>query len=387
MKEFIPYSRQTIEADDVSAVLHSVTQNYLTTGPRVEEFEEALAHYTGAEYAVVCNNATAGLHLSCLALDVTSSSVGVTSPITFLSSANCFEFCGAQTDFVDVDDSTVCLDLDKLEERCRRSRVDVVVAVSFAGVCYPHQDLWRLAQQYGFKVIEDAAHSLGSSYECGEKQLKSASCSHSDLAVLSFHPVKNITTGEGGAVLTNSKELADRVRKLRSHGMRRAAADAEEPWRYDMETLGWNYRLTDVQCALGIQQLRKLDRFVSERLRRYRRYQEKLAHLEEYLRLPQEPNAQAPAYHLYIVRFKEGATRRKQVYTELKTLGICCQVHYLPVYLQPYYKKRYGFESGYCPNAETYYEECLSLPLYPELSDEEQERVIVALENACSRPL
>jgi UDP-4-amino-4,6-dideoxy-N-acetyl-beta-L-altrosamine transaminase len=387
MKKIIPYSKQKINEEDISAVVDSLRSDYLTTGPRVEEFEEALAKKLGVKYAISCSNATAGLHLSCLALNLGKSSQGLTSPITFVASANCLEYTGAQTDFIDIEDETLCLDPQKLEERCKRSRVDVVIPVSFAGIACKLSDIAFLANKYGFKIIEDAAHSLGTTYQVSEDEFYSGGCAHSDLAVVSFHPVKNITTGEGGAVLTNSSDLAARVKCLRSHGMKRFSPDHEEPWGYEVVTLGLNYRLTDIQSALGLSQLQKLDYFGTLRRERFSLYQELLTTLSEQLILPATVKDQRPVYHLYTLRFREGRARRKFVYEYLRKEGVLTQVHYIPVHLQPYYVNKYGYSTGLCPIAENYYNQCLSLPLYPDLSLQEQKYVVELVKQACAQTL
>ncbi len=375
----IPYSRQNIDHDDIEQVILALGSDFLTTGPAVKAFEDALCITTGAKHAVACSNGTTALHLACLALNFTKPPRAVTSPITFLASANCVEYCGGQVDFCDIDPNTLCLSPQRLEEYCKENGPpDLVVPVDFAGLPADLPAIWELAKQYGFKVIEDAAHSLGSNYMDKGIKYSCGSCAHSDLATLSFHPVKNITTGEGGAVLTNDDSLAANLRSLRSHGMTKepsALSRREGPWYYEMQRLGFNYRITDLQCALGSSQLKKLESFKFERQRLTKAYDMGFSGIKGVLR---PPHWLAPdsCPHIYPLQFLAGADTRLFAYESLAKLGIMGQVHYFPIHLQPYYMNKYGYIQGKCPHSEAYYSRCLSLPLYPGLNEEVQSEVI-----------
>jgi len=370
----IPYSHQLIDENDIKAVAKVLRDDFITTGPVAEQFEQDLCALTGAKHAIVCSNGTTALHLACLALNIDQHSLGVTSPITFLSSANCIEFCGGSADFVDIDRETLCLSPEHLEEYCKNVAVpDVVIPVDFAGVPADLPAIWALSAKYGFKVIEDAAHSIGSTYTHDGSVSHCGGCAHSDLAVFSFHPVKTITTGEGGAVLTNDDKMAERIRRMRSHGIERTPnllGRNDGPWYYETSELNFNYRITDFQCALGISQLRKLSEFKRRRKEIVDTYNDAF-NGNRALIVPKEPENASVCYHLYPLQFKEGNETRYRVFKEMSDNGIFCQIHYIPVYWQPYYSKKYGYPVGKCPEAESYYSGCLSLPLYPALKDDE----------------
>jgi len=378
----IPYGRQSIDSRDISAVDAVLRSDWLTCGPKVEEFEAALRSVTGARFAVACSNGTAALHLACLALDIVENDPGVTSPITFLASANCIEFRGGKTDFVDIDPARLCLSPQRLEEYCDNVAVPrVVVPVDFAGIPADLPAIWKSAKSHGFAVIEDAAHALGSAYTHEGATHRCGSCAHSDLAILSFHPVKTITTGEGGAITTNSEELARRLRLFRSHGMTKDPAILtrnDGPWYYEMHELGYNYRITDIQCALGVSQLARLPEFKKRRQEIVRRYNAAFRNDARFI-LPPWPDGVDPCQHLYPLQFAAGSAARAHAYEALKAAGIGTQVHYVPVYLQPYYSRKYGYKAGKCPAAEKYYSGCLSLPLFPGMKDEDVEKVIAAV--------
>ncbi len=383
----IPYGRQSISEADISAVVAVLRSDFLTQGPAVERFERALAQACDAPHAVAVANATAGLHLACLALGLGPGDALWTSPNTFLASANCGRYCGAEVDFVDIDPRTYNLDVTALAKKLAATpaarRPKVVVPVHFAGQAPDLVGLARLAREYGFRVIEDASHAVGARYQgqpvgCGE---------HSDFTIFSFHPVKIITTGEGGAILTRNPELAARVARLRSHGMVRDPAAMTEPthgpWYYQQQELGWNYRLTDLQAALGASQLERLGTFVQRRRQLAERYGRLLAPLP--VELPwQHPDTES-AFHLYVIRLQLGRIRRthRQVFEELRAQGIGVQLHYIPVHLQPYYRDR-GFQSGDFPVAEAYYQEAISLPLYADLTDAQQDQVVAVLSGILS---
>jgi len=377
--KIISYGKQWIFEEDFSSIEDVLKSDFLTTGPIASQFEKELCKLTGAKHAIVCANGTAALHLACLALGISKGDLGYTSPNTFLASSNCVEFCGGESDFIDIDMDSLCLSPEKLENYCKENLPPkVIIPVDFSGVPSNLPQIKKVADKYNAFVIEDAAHSIGSSYTYEGKTYMCGSCSHSDLAIFSFHPVKTITTGEGGAVLTNNDELADRVRMLCSHGIVRCQDLKEEkdgPWYYEMTEMGYNYRITDFQCALGISQLNRIAEFKKRRLEIVERYNEAFKNIPELL-LPRYPKGSSVCPHLYPVQFSEGSDKRFEVYQKLREDKIFCQIHYIPVYWQPYYKNKYGFEKGKCPNAELYYSRCLSLPLYPALNNEELSFII-----------
>lgn len=377
----IPYGRQDIQDEDIAAVAAVLRSDWLTQGPLVPRFEEAVARRCGGAYGVAVNSATSALHLACLALGLGPGDRLWTSPITFVASANCARYCGAEVDFVDIDPRTCNLSVDALVAKLAAAErtgglPKVVVPVHFAGQSCDMRAIHALSQQYGFRIIEDASHAIGGRYQgnpIGGGQF-------ADITVFSFHPVKIITTGEGGMALTNDADLAERMRRLRSHGIvRDAVAQVREgPWYYEQVDLGYNYRLTDIQAALGLSQLTRLDAYVAARRQLADRYDELLAGL------PLDPPGRGPdadsAWHLYVVRLHD-ETCRRAVFEYLREAGIGVNVHYIPVYHQPDYR-RLGFLPGYCPTAEAYYAGAITLPLYPTLTLAEQDRVAAMLREA-----
>jgi UDP-4-amino-4,6-dideoxy-N-acetyl-beta-L-altrosamine transaminase len=377
--DFISYGRQWVTEEDIAAVAEVLRSPFLTTGPIAADFENELCHVAGVRHAIVCSNGTAALHLACLGLGIGEDDLGITTPITFLASANCVEFCKGRVDFVDIDPATLCLSPEKLEEYCRNVAIPkVVIPVDFAGVPCDLPAIYGLSKRFGFRVIEDAAHSLGSSYEWEGRRISCGACVHSDVAIFSFHPVKTITCGEGGAVLTNDNSVAERIRRMRSHGVERNTdllTRNDGPWYYEMSELNYNFRITDFQCALGNSQLKRLKYFKERRQEIFDRYNAAFRGFDELI-LPPSHKDCSVCYHLYVLQFKNGMGLRAKVYQELLKRNIFCQIHYIPVYWQPYYKNKYGYPEGKCPNAETYYSRCLSLPLYPALGDDEVDYII-----------
>lgn len=378
-RKSISYGHQCIDETDIEEVAKVLRSDFITTGPVSVEFENELCELTGAKHAIACSNGTTALHLACLALGIGEDSLGVTSPITFLSSANCVEFCNGRVDFIDIDRKSLCLSPDRLEEYCESVAVpELVIPVDFAGVPADLPSIWDLANRYGFKVIEDAAHSIGSTYTHNGMIHYCGGCVHADMSIFSFHPVKTITTGEGGAVLTNNDEMADKIRRMRSHGVERDSnllGRNDGPWYYEMDDLNFNYRITDFQCALGKSQLRKLPQFKRRRKDIVDRYNAAFKG-NPGLITPEEPEDASVCYHLYPLQFAGGHKIRYKVFTRLHALNIFCQIHYIPVYWQPYYHKKYNFQIGKCQEAEAYYARCLSLPLYPALEDGEVDFII-----------
>lgn len=384
----IPYGHQDVNQADIDAVVEVLHSDWLTQGPTISCFERKVAEYCGVQYAVALSSATAALHLACLAADLGAQDWLWTSPNTFVASANCGRYCGAQVDFVDIDPLSYNLSIERLEAQLIQAESDhklpkVVVPVHFAGQSCEMDKIAELAQRYHFTVIEDASHALGGHY-LGKKV---GSCAFSDMTVLSFHPVKIITTGEGGMILTNRLDLYEKLLRLRSHGVTRDPQQmtiaSPGAWYYQQIDLGYNYRLTDLQAALGISQLARLDQFVTRRRALVARYQQHFAHLP--LILPQEYAGVYSAYHLYVIKLKldEISKTRRQVFDELRAANILVNVHYIPVHTQPYYQQL-GFKVGDFPNAEQYYEAAISLPLFPSLTDAEQDQVITAVQQALS---
>lgn len=381
----IPYGRQDIRDEDIAAVAAVLRSDWLTQGPAVPRFEAAVAGLCGAVHAVAANSATSSLHLACLALGLQAGDRLWTTPNTFVASANCGRYCGAAVDFVDIDRVSLNLDPAALAAKLERAAQTgclpkIVVAVDFAGESCDMAAIAALAGQYGFRVIEDASHAIGGRYQgrrIGDGR-------HADITVFSFHPVKIITTGEGGMALCNDAALAERMACLRSHGIRRDAATqaAEGPWYYEQTELGFNYRMTDMQAALGLAQLARLDDYVAARRRLADRYDRLLAGLP--VQTPRRAAQTDSAWHLYVIRLDDAVLAgpgRRAVFERLRAAGIGVNVHYIPVHLQPDYR-RLGFAAGDYPVAEDYYARAITLPLYPGLSDAEQERVVGELRAA-----
>ena len=382
----IPYGKQTISEADIAAVVRVLHSDYLTQGSQVPAFESSLKNYCGAAHAVAVCNATAALHIACQALGLGKGDILWTTPITFVASANCALYCGATVDFVDIDPQTLNLSIPLLAEKLAAAQVSgclpkIIIPVHLCGEPCDMAALHQLAQQYGFKIIEDASHAIGASYHGG----KVGNCQYSDITVFSFHPVKIITTAEGGACLTNSPELADTLARLRSHGITRnpdeMTHEADGAWYYQQIDLGYNYRMTELQAALGASQMTRLDEFVARRHTLAARYDDLLADLP--LILPYRNPANQSALHLYPVQVQpESGKTRRQIFDYLRAHGIGVNVHYIPVHTQPYYRQRFGFKSGDFPNAEAYYSRAISLPLYFSLSEDEQDTVVATLKQA-----
>ena len=380
-KKNINYSRQSVSDEDKEAVLNILNSEFLTQGPVVPEFEKALIKVVGAKHGVAVNSATSALHIACLALGVGPGDRVWTSPNTFVASANCARFCGADVDFVDIDGNTGNMSVAELEKKLvlahkTSTLPKIVIPVHFAGQPTNQERIWDLAQEYGFYVIEDASHSLGSR----RRGNTVGSCVYSNITVFSFHPVKIITTGEGGMALTNDNKLSNRMLRLRSHGITR---DSEEmvsksrgPWYYEQLNLGFNYRMTDIQAALGISQLNRLTQFVARRNELSLRYDNALNKLGINRLVVTEHNYSAR--HLYVIRVP--ANQHLRIFNALQNEGIGVNLHYMPVHLQPYYRKL-GFEEGDFPESEAHGREAISLPLHPGLSEEEQQHIIEILGN------
>ena len=376
----IPYGRQHLDQADIEAVLETLKSDWLTQGPAVPNFENALAEYCEANFGVATNSATSALHIACLALDVSPGDYVWTSPNSFVASSNCALYCGAEIDFVDIDIQTGNMCINALEQKLVISEANgclpkVVIPVHFAGQPCDMAQIRALSKHYGFSVIEDASHAVGAKY----RGKFVGSCENSDICVFSFHPVKIITTMEGGMALTNNQELADKMRMLRSHGITNDPSlmteESHGPWYYQQLSLGYNYRMTDVEAALGLSQLKKLESFLEKRNVLARHYDQLLRPHSNILPLTQSIDDYS-SYHLYVVKVDSlNNDKRAKLVSELRERGIFAHVHYIPIHLQPHYKDL-GFKKGDYPNAEHYYQQAITLPLFPELTLEEAEHVV-----------
>ena len=382
----IPYGRQDITQADIDAVVDVLHSDFLTQGPQVPRFERKLADYCGAEHAVAVNSATSALHIACLALGLEPGDWLWTSPITFVASANCGLYCGAQVDFVDIDPLTFNLSSQALERKLitaeREGRLPkVVIPVHLCGQPCDMQAIHALSEKYGFRIIEDASHAIGGRY----RDEPIGNSRYSDITVFSFHPVKIITAAEGGIAVTNNAALAENMALYRSHGITRDAKQMtrtpDGPWYYEQTTLGFNYRMTELQAALGLSQLERLDSYVARRHAIVARYESLLADLPVVAQY-QHPDAHS-AYHLYVLRLQLDMIGRthQQVHETMRSLGVGVNLHYIPVHTQPYYRD-FGFKSGDFPQAEAYYAQAISLPMYPTLTDRQQQEVVDALKKS-----
>lgn len=384
----IPYGRQEITQADIEAVTAALRSDFLTQGPAVGRFENAVRERAGAAHAVAVNSATSALHIACSAVGLGPGDLLWTVPNTFVASANCGRYCGADVDFIDIDPATWNISTARLRDRLTQARTEgrvpqVVVPVHFAGQPTDQEEISEMAREFGFRIVEDASHSIGASRN-GEKV---GSCRWSDVTVFSFHPVKIITTAEGGMALTNDARLARRMASLRSHGITRDVAEFRSPpggpWAYEQHALGYNYRMTDVQAALGLSQLERLGAYVQRRNVLARRYDALLSGLP--VRLPSVSRGNVSAFHLYVVRVEgRDADEHARIFSDMRDAGIGVNLHYTPVHLQPYYRDL-GFTPGHCPEAERYANDALTLPLYPGLTETMQDEVVDALRRCLAK--
>lgn len=373
--EFISYGKQWIDDDDVDAVIKTLKSNYLTQGPAVKDFEAAICEYTGAKYCVALSSATAGLHLAVSALEINVGMEGITSPNTFVASANCLVYNNLKPVFADIEKDSYNIDPVEIRKKIT-PETGVIIPVHFAGRPCNMNEIKKIADENNLYLIEDAAHAIGSNYPDGSKV---GNCKYSDMTVFSFHPVKTMTTGEGGAVTTNSRELYEKLLLLRSHGITKDADKLKEnhgPWYYEMHDLGFNYRITEIQAALGISQLKRLEEFKKRRKQIIDKYNFSFSELK-WLKTPIEESTDS-CFHLYVVQidFEGLGKSREDVMEVLIRKNIGSQVHYIPVHTQHYYKENYGYKWGDYPMAEAYYNKALSLPLYPLMKEEDVKYVI-----------
>lgn len=386
----IPYGRQDIQDSDVDAVLDVLQSDFLTQGPAVPRFEQAVSKHCGARYAVAVNSATSALHVALMALDVAAGDVVWTSPNTFVASSNAALYCGASVDFVDIDPVTYNMSVSALSDKLAHAKTmgrlpKVVIPVHLTGQPCDMAQIHDLAQQYGFKVVEDASHAIGGQYQ----NQPIGNCAYSDVTVFSFHPVKIVTTAEGGMALTNDDRLAEKMALFRSHGITRDPAlmthASDGPWYYQQITLGYNYRMTDLQAALGVSQMQRLNGYIARRHEIAARYNRELSDLP--LTLPTQADYGHSAYHLYVIRLDLKAIApltHAKVFQALRNKGIWVNLHYIPVHTQPYYQAL-GFSWGDFPQAEAYYKNAISIPMYPTMTDDAQTQVIHALHEILMR--
>ena len=381
---FIPYGRQNITEEDIDAVVNVLKSDYLTQGPKVPEFEDAIKKQCNVGYALAMNSATSALHVACLALDVGKDDIVWTTPITFVASANCALYCGATIDFVDIDPKTYNLSTQALDEKLQAAKVEgrlpkVVIPVHLCGQPCDMEGIYKLSKEYGFSIIEDASHAIGGSY----KNEPIGNCQYSDITIFSFHPVKIITTAEGGVATTNSKDLAQKMDLLRSHGITRDSDlmthEPDGSWYYQQVMLGFNYRMTEMQAALGVSQIKRLSTITDKRHQLAKNYDSILAELP--VVTPYQHSDGYSGLHLYVIRLETNQIQKshKEVFDELRASNIGVNLHYIPVHLQPYYQQSLGFKAGDFPEAELYYSQAISLPMYPGLSNEEQDYVLQTL--------
>ncbi len=386
----IPYGRQSIDSGDIKAVSRVLSTDWITQGPKVDEFEKALAAFCGARYAVAVSSGTAALHIACLAAGLKKGDEAVTSPITFVATSNSALYCGAKPVFADIDAAD---DLSPASfERAINRKTKAVLPVHFAGLPCDMPEICRIARQRGIKIIEDASHALGAEYKAQGagrmargKWVKVGSCAHSDMTVFSFHPVKHITTGEGGAVTTNSRKLYEKLKALRTHGILKTPdmSRKEGLWYYEMRDLGFNYRITDFQCALGVSQLKKAKVFIKKRREIAEAYDRAFKGMDG-VELPREQRDKRHVYHIYVLKIDFGKfnTTRKDLMSALKDKGVLAQVHYIPVYRQPFYRKNVVPRTFALKGAEEYYKKAVSIPIYPAMKKDDIRKVVTAVKSS-----
>ncbi|MBZ4642921.1 MAG: UDP-4-keto-6-deoxy-N-acetylglucosamine 4-aminotransferase [Deferribacteraceae bacterium] len=377
----VPYGKQSIDNDDIQAVVEVLKSDFITQGPKIKEFEEKLAEYCGVKYAVTFNSGTSALHGAYFAAGLTKDDEFITSPMTFAATSNAGLYLGARPVFVDIEENTGNIDCEKIESKIT-DKTKLIVPIHYAGQPCDMKKIKELADKYNLKVIEDACHALGARYKVQRSTFNVGSCQFSDMTVFSFHPVKHITTGEGGAVLTNKQEYYEKLLMFRNHGITKDSSKFNVQsstfvgeWYYEMQLLGYNYRMTDIQAALGVSQLKKLDSFVEKRRGIVQKYNEIFVN-NPYFELPVEKEYAYNSYHLYPIKLKDSLKQKKrELFNKLRECGVGVQVHYIPVYFHPFYQDL-GYENGLCPKAEEFYRSEISLPIYPGMTNEELDFVV-----------
>jgi len=379
MRSKIPYSRQWVDNKDIQEVVKVLKSDWLTQGDKIREFEEALCQYTGVNYAVAVSSGTAALHLACKVAGVGPGDEGITSPLSFVASANAILYSGGHPIFADIDFKTGNIDPLEIKKKITK-KTKVLIPIHFSGYPCAMEEIYKIGRKHKLIIIEDAAHALGAKY----KGSKVGSCQYSDMTIFSFHPLKSITTGEGGAILTNNKKFYETLKQLRTHGITKSQKTEKiGPWYYEMNDLGFNYRITDIQSALGISQLKKVNSFINKRKMIAEQYDEAFKDLKNVMGLDNKQKG-CSSYHLYVllINFNKLKTTRKQLMLSLQNKGIGTQVHYIPIYKQPYFKKNFKINNKEYPNTEQFYKQCLSIPIYPSMTQEDINRVIATLRNA-----
>ena len=380
MKKFLPYGKQSIAKSDINNVIKTLKSDFLTQGPLVENFESKISDYCNVKYVVATNSATSALHIACLALDLQQGDIVWTSAISFVASANCALYCGAKVDFVDIDKSTNNMSVEKLEEKLEQAKNNnllpkIVIPVHLAGLSCDMKKIHHLSKKYNFKIIEDASHAIGGTYN----NERIGNCKFSDITIFSFHPVKIITTAEGGMALTKSSKLAKNLRLLRSHGITKIKSNFKNKshgdWYYEQQLLGFNYRMNDLEASLGISQLKRIDKFIKKRNKLAQRYNKKLNKLP--LQLPMDVEGCLSSFHLYIIIVDTYKSKISHpiIFKELRKANIGVNLHYIPIYKQPFYKK-FGFNVDKFPSSEAYYKSAISLPIFPDMTISQQDYVI-----------
>jgi UDP-4-amino-4,6-dideoxy-N-acetyl-beta-L-altrosamine transaminase len=380
--KMLPYGHQWIDQDDIKAVSEVLQSDWITQGPKVEEFENNFATYVGARYAIAVNSGTAALHAACFAAGISKGEKVITTPITFVASANCVIYQGGTPVFADIREDTLNIDPEEIKKKIT-SDTRALIPVDFTGLPVDLEEILQIARKNNLVVIEDASHALGATYQ--GKKIGSIS----DMTIFSFHPVKHITTGEGGMITTNNKEYYERLKLFRTHGITKEKdrlLNYEGPWYYEMQELGYNYRLTDFQCALGISQLKKIDKIIQRRRKIVKKYNYEFKDMPE-IKIPEiNPATSNPAWHIYIIQLNLEKLKvgRKEIFEALRAENIGVNVHYIPVHLQPYYQKRFGYRRGDFPKVENYYSRAITLPIFPMMSDKDIDDVIKAVKKVIS---
>jgi len=371
----LPYGHQCIDEKDISEVIKVLQSDWITQGSKVKEFENSITNYTGAKYAVAVSSGTAALHIAAIAAGIKKHDEVITSPITFVASANCILYCGGKPVFVDIENTIPNIDPNQIIEKIIK-KTKAIIPIDYSGHPSDLKEIYEIAKSKDLTIIEDASHALGAKY----RGINIGSCRYSDMAIFSFHPVKHITTGEGGMVVTNNNDLYEKLIMLRNHGItkdKKRLNRNEGPWYYEQQLLGYNYRITDFQCALGLSQIKKLDRFIKKRRKIVDIYNKELENVE-LIQLPFEKEYATSSWHLYYIQIKKSKDRR-YIFEKLRKYNIGCQVHYIPVYFQPYYQKL-GYNRCICSNAEKFYKKAISIPIYPSMKSEEINYVIETIQ-------